>query len=295
MAPAKTRGRDLKSHRRSIGVVRRAPPTRGAPKHGLTPPLAVVGGTAARHVRILVAEESPLLRLGIEALFADQEDLHVVGATQCLQETLAAARQLRPDLLLLDIALVPAMRRAAIEDLLTAVNGLRIVVLAMPAQRQHVIDVLQPGMRGLLFKSAAPELVLKCIRCVMAGQYWFDRDTVSDVMDGWRTLAANREHSAGERRFELTAREIEVIALIVDGFTNQDIATELSISGATVKHHLTRIYDKTGVSNRLALSCFARRHHLFVEADSLPSATAADDGFHAGGDVRQRRMSGPSR
>ena len=108
----------------------------------------------------------------------------------------------------------------------------------------------------------ASEILFKCISAVMAGQYWVGRDSMTDLV---HYLWDQRPSSSGEARkpnFGLTERELEIVSAIANGCTNRDIAEEFSISEQTVKHHLTSIFDKTGVSNRLELALFAISHRL---------------------------------
>jgi DNA-binding CsgD family transcriptional regulator len=97
---------------------------------------------------------------------------------------------------------------------------------------------------------------------VLAGQYWVCHESVSDLVRALLEFRPRPEAGAGSRKFHLTQRELEVIALIVGGYTNKDMAKRFAISEHTVKHHLTNIFDKLGVSNRLELVLFAIDHHL---------------------------------
>jgi two-component system nitrate/nitrite response regulator NarL len=124
------------------------------------------------------------------------------------------------------------------------------------------VEALQRGARGVVMKQSATELLFKSIRMVVAGQYWVGRESVGGLI---HMIQGRGETSATEGRdasFGLTPRELELVAAVVDGGANNDIATQLKISAKTVKHHLTKIYQKVGVSNRLELALFAIQHRF---------------------------------
>jgi DNA-binding NarL/FixJ family response regulator len=124
---------------------------------------------------------------------------------------------------------------------------------------------LQLGARGVVMKDAATEVLFKSIRCVMDGQYWVGREGVVNLVQTLRKMMAANNEQASKKTFGLTKREFEIIGAIVGGYANKDIAREFKISEDTVKHHLTNIFDKVGVSSRLELALFAVNHKLVEE------------------------------
>jgi DNA-binding NarL/FixJ family response regulator len=123
--------------------------------------------------------------------------------------------------------------------------------------------VLQQGARGVVLKHAPMELVYKSIRKVHEGEVWIDRETIGAVVD--TLVASESQPDPPSRRFGLTPRECDVLRLVIEGDSNKSIAVRLSVGEDTVKHHLTSIFDKTGVSNRLELALFALHHRLVTE------------------------------
>jgi two-component system nitrate/nitrite response regulator NarL len=152
----------------------------------------------------------------------------------------------------------------ALAELAQAHAPVRTIVLTAAIERAQIVEALQLGARGIVLKESATQLLLKSIHSVMAGEYWVGRESVSDLVSTLRELMAPAAEEARKKTFGLTPRELEVISTIVAGYTNKDIAQKFSISEQTVKHHLTNIFDKLGVSNRLELALFAVNHHLFV-------------------------------
>ena len=114
----------------------------------------------------------------------------------------------------------------------------------------------------MVLKETSTELLLKSIRSVVAGQYWVGREAVTDLVRVLRDLIPAAGEEAKKKAFGLTPRELEVVSAIVLGYTNKDIARKFTISEDTVKHHLTNIFDKVGVSNRLELALFSIEHRL---------------------------------
>jgi two-component system, NarL family, nitrate/nitrite response regulator NarL len=133
----------------------------------------------------------------------------------------------------------------------------RTVILTAAVDQPRILEALQRGARGILLKDAASNLLYRCIRCVMEGEYWIDRHAVGGLVDFLRHQAAAPPREPQQKTYGLTPRELEIVASVVVGESNKDIAAKFGISLQTVKHHLTNIYDKVGVSNRLELTLLA--------------------------------------
>src|SRR5262249_29620076 len=131
--------------------------------------------------------------------------------------------------------------------------SVRAILLIDSLVKQVVLNALMLGARGVVAKVSTSIILFKSIRAVMAGEIWVSRSTVADLIEMLRTRQTGKESS----RFDLTRRELEVIAAVVEGHFNKEIAQDFQISEDTVKHHLTRIFDKLGVSNRVELAMFA--------------------------------------
>ena len=209
-----------------------------------------------RDVRIVISDDHPIFRDGLKRLLETEPDFHVVGEATDGIEAMQMTRTLTPDVLLLDIAMP---RMGGIESL-SAMQGLhtRVIVLTAAISEPATVRALQLGARGVVLKESATRYLLDGIRRVVAGRYVLGDGVVDDVVAAIARVEGDRE----ARRFNLTHREHDIVNAIVAGHSNKDIADQLKISTQTVKHHLTSIFDKTGVSSRLELAMFALRHRL---------------------------------
>ncbi len=260
----KASSQSLTRGRAAIGaeVAVEAAPIRTAPLKAALP-----GGRrhAAKKIRILIADDHPIFRDGLRRFLETQRDLVVVGEAANGAEALRLARQLAPDVLVLDMSMPDFSGLEVLNELSRA--DVKTLLLAAALDKSQRIKVLQLGARGIVLKDTPTHLLLKSIRTVMAGGYWVGRETVSDLVQAL-AQSQNSDRDLAPTNWRLTPRELEVLALVVSGYANRDIAQKLSVSEDTVKHHITSIFDKTGVSNRLELALFAI-HHRLVGTSSL--------------------------
>lgn len=207
-------------------------------------------------IRIIIADDHAIFRDGLRRLLATQPDFNVVGEASDGKEAVTLAQQLKPDVLLLDLAMprVPGME--VLRELSREETPVRTLLLTAAIQPFAVTTALQLGARGIVLKASPPEMLLKSIRSVHEGQFWVGSEPVSS----WARTGQGSSNAYG-----LTSREIEIISAIKQGSSNREIAGQLAISEETVKRHLSNIYAKLGVSSRLELAVLASEQHLGIE------------------------------
>lgn len=212
-------------------------------------------------IRVVIADDHPVVRVGLRNMLHADPLIKVVGEARDGMEALELARTLRPDILLLDLAMPNVAGMDALREMTSDNLETRTVVLTGLIDKRQVLEALQLGARGVVLKDAVVEHLSACIRAVMQGQYWLEGRPVQNLVQVLRDLTAQTAPPQ-RRTFGLTARELEVVTLITEGCTNKDIAKTFGISEETVKRHLTNIFNKLGVGNRLELALFALNHDL---------------------------------
>lgn len=206
-----------------------------------------------RPIRIVIADDHAIFRDGLRRLLVSEKDFKVVAEASDGHEAVVLARQHKPDVLLLDLAMPKVPGMEALRELAQGQDPVYTIVLTAEIDPSQVANALRLGARGIVLKASPPELLLKGIRSVSEGEYWVNGQ-----------LFANAAKFSQEETFQpsLTSRELEIISAIRAGNSNKEIANKLSISEETVKRHLSNIFAKLGVSSRLELASLANRHDL---------------------------------
>jgi two-component system, NarL family, nitrate/nitrite response regulator NarL len=212
-------------------------------------------------IRILVVDDQRIYRQALARLIETQPDFHVVGEAGTSAETVGLCRQSKPDMVVLDFEL-PAMHGVRVlRELGELTELIRVILITDRADHADVATALQLGARGIITKDDDAEILFRCIRKVHLGEYWITRASVGDLVSAARSLMVHAKRTR-HQKFRITPRQHEIIAKVVSGHSNREIAQQFSLSEDTVKRHLTNIFDKLGVSNRLELAVFALHHEL---------------------------------
>ena len=204
-------------------------------------------------IRVMLADDHAVVRAGLQELFSSVDDIEVSGEASDGGEAVELARELIPDVILMDLSMPRVDGIEATRQILSENDAARIVVLTTFSERDRILEVLDAGAIGYLLKDADPDELLRGIRAAAAGESPLAPKAA-------RTLLSDRTTpSAGE---ELSEREREVLALVASGQPNKLIARRLEISEKTVKAHLTSVYRRIGVSSRTEATIWAREHGL---------------------------------
>lgn len=217
-----------------------------------------------RCIRVMIVDDHQTLLWGLSRLIdGEKPRMEVVGTARGCEEALARAAELSPDIVLLDLDLDGQSGLDIIAAL--AANPLTRVLILTGERKPVVLDLaVQRGARGILRKDASAEQVLKAIEKTYQGEIWLDRDTLGRVFGGFMQPGASQADPEARKHASLTAREKKIIQMIVEGrgALNKALAEKLYISEHTLRNHLTSVYHKLGVSNRLELYVYAIKHRL---------------------------------
>jgi DNA-binding NarL/FixJ family response regulator len=209
-------------------------------------------------LKLVLADDHPIVLDGLEQLFRAQKDVTVVARCQDGVETLRAVRQHRPDVLLLDIRMPAPDGLQVIRTLQKDSLPTRIVLLTVELSEDDVLEAVRLGVKGVVLKEMSPQMLMECVRKVADGEQWIERRSLTRALD--KMLC--REAGFREVSSVLTSREIEIVRLATRGLRNQAIAEQLHISEGTVKVHLHNIYEKLGIDGRVGLTLYAREKGL---------------------------------
>jgi two-component system, NarL family, nitrate/nitrite response regulator NarL len=231
--------------------------------------------TSNSSLPILLASDFPILRDSLKSHFEQVAGIEVVGCASSESEVISLLKSLEPKLVVLDLNM-EWEKLCALLDQIHMTRPVRSLVMSDVLDSSRVIEVLRHGAHGVVPRRTTQELLTKSIYTVLEGGFWVSRAMVADfvhiIREGGALERRSKEgedgtgatviQSAGASEVEiarlgLTRREVQIIGALVDGQTNKDIATTFGISEYTVKHHLTNIYDKLGVYNRVELVLFA--------------------------------------
>ena len=208
-------------------------------------------------IRILIADDHAVVREGLRALIGTEAGMELVGEAADGEEAVSLARDLRPDVILLDLIMPRKTGIEAIGEIRDENPDARVLILTSFAEDEKVYTAIKAGALGYLLKDASPQELLQAIRDVHRGQLSLQPSIAHKVM---RELQRSSDLPPTED--PLTARELEVLRLIAQGLANQEIADRLVISERTVRTHVSNILGKLYLANRTQAALYALREGL---------------------------------
>lgn len=215
-------------------------------------------------IRIILADSQAIYRVGIRKIFALEDDLRVVAQADSLENLRAAIERYPTDVVLLEGALLVGTSNA-IPDLLRVAPDVKLIVQAVSNDENHTVELYRRGVRGIISRSISPDLLVRCVRRIAAGETWIDNQSVNWVIEAYRAQAAALVNPKSQPR--LSPKEIAIITCITQGKRNKEIAFQLGTTEQVIKNYLRKIYDKLGVSDRLELALYCL-HNKIIQTDA---------------------------
>ena len=215
--------------------------------------------TEQRVIRVVLADDHPIVRDGLRKLLSLEDDIQIVGEASDGHEVVRVVQETRPDIVVLDLRMPNLDGLGALQALQTVEVKPKVIVLTASEDKNEFVQAMKLGCSGIVLKQTAPELIVKSVRKVFAGEIWLDSHTTAAVMRQFAQPpdVMGSQPGRGRERSPLSQREREIVTLVAQGYKNREMAEKMFISEQTVKNHLHNIFDKLGVSDRLELALYA--------------------------------------
>jgi two-component system, NarL family, nitrate/nitrite response regulator NarL len=221
-------------------------------------------------VRIILADSQAIYRVGIRKVFALEDDLRVVAQADSLENLRSAIGRYPTDIVLLEGGLLAGTANA-IPELIRLAPDVKLIVQAVSADENYTVELYRRGVRGIVSRSISPDLLVRCVRRIAAGETWIDNQSVNWVIEAYRAQAAALVSPRSQPR--LSPKEMAIITCITQGKRNKEIAFQLGTTEQVIKNYLRKVYDKLGVSDRLELALYCL-HNKIIQTDADEEAIA---------------------
>lgn len=206
-------------------------------------------------LKILLADNQAIFRAGIAKVLAVEDDLRVVAQAQSVDQMMMAIEKFRAAVLILSASFVPDVAALA-----QTANRYKTGLVIVAENGENASKYLNAGVRGVVYRNVSGDMLVECVRRVARGER-FTQETKPAA------AAPDSDDFVGARvRDRLTPKELRIVALIVQGYKNKEIAVQLGTTEQVIKNYLRNVYDKIGVSDRLELALFTIHHHILAEA-----------------------------
>jgi two-component system nitrate/nitrite response regulator NarL len=215
-------------------------------------------------IRIILADSQAIYRVGIRKVFGLEDDLRVVAQADSIDNLRSAVERFPTDIVLMEGSLLNGTANV-IPDLLRIAPDVRLIVQAVSSDETHTVELYRRGVRGIISRSISPDLLVRCVRRIAAGETWIDNQSVNWVIEAYRAQAAALVTPRTQPR--LSPKELAIITCITQGKRNKEIAFQLGTTEQVIKNYLRKIYDKLGVSDRLELALYCL-HNKIIQTDA---------------------------
>jgi DNA-binding NarL/FixJ family response regulator len=222
-------------------------------------------------IRVILADSQAIYRVGMRKVFALEDDIRVVAQAETLENLYAALQRFPTDVVVLEGQLIAGTVDAIPQFVRRAPNS-KLIVQVSESDENNTVELYRRGVRGVVPRSISPDLLVKCVRKIAAGETWIDNQSISWVIDAYRAQAASLTNPRTQPR--LSDKELAIIACITRGMRNKEIAYQIGTTEQVVKNYLRKVYDKLGVSDRLELALYCL-HHQILKQETAASAEMA--------------------
>jgi len=227
---------------------------------------ALPGGSDRPLIRIILADSQAIYRVGMRKVFAVEDDLRVVAQVDRMENLHSALERHPADVLMLESNLITGVANA-IPEIVRVAPNIKIIVQTAGADEANTVELYRRGVRGIIPRSISPDLLVKCVRKIGAGETWIDNQSVNWVIEAYRSQATAITNPKSQPR--LSPKELSIIACITQGKRNKEIAFQLGTTEQVIKNYLRKIYDKLGVSDRLELALYCLHHQIHKRAKEM--------------------------
>src|SRR6201991_1382572 len=225
-------------------------------------------------IRVILADSQAIYRVGMRKVFALEDDIRVVAQAETLENLYAALQRIPTDVVLLARQLIAGTVDAIPQFMRRAPNA-KLIVQVSESDESNTVELYRRGVRGVVPRSISPDLLVKCVRKIAAGETWIDNQSISWVIEAYRSQATSLTDPKVQPK--LSKKELAIISCITRGMRNKEIAYQLGTTEQVIKNYLRKIYDKLGVSDRLELALYCLHHELLkkylVDEPAIPAQT----------------------
>ncbi len=219
-------------------------------------------------IRVILADSQAIYRVGMRKVFALEDDIRVVAQAETLLNLYAALQRFPADIVVLEGQLISGIVDA-IPELIRRAPQAKIIVQVLETDEANTVELYRRGVRGVVPRSISPDLLIKCVRKISAGETWIDNQSVSWVIEAYRSQATALV--SPRSRPHLSSKEVAIISCITRGMRNKEIAYQVGTTEQVIKNYLRKIYDKLGVSDRLELALYCLHHQLLKQYPEEPT------------------------
>jgi DNA-binding NarL/FixJ family response regulator len=226
-------------------------------------------------IRVVLADSQAIYRAGMRKIFALEDDIRVVAQSESLENLYAAVERFPTDVVILEGQLI-AGTVDAIPEFVRRAPHAKLIVQVTESDEGNTVELYRRGVRGVVSRSISPDLLVKCVRRIAAGETWIDNQSISWVIDAYRAQAAMLTNPKSQPR--LSQKELAIIACITRGMRNKEIAYQIGTTEQVIKNYLRKIYDKLGVADRLELALYCLHNKILQQHAAAAEVPFADPG-----------------